>query len=623
MANGAALTNLAGATFDLDLDAIVADSGGAGGFANDGLFRKTGGAGLSTFTTSFRNHGTLETRAGALALSGGGNHGGTFQIGADSRLQFGGQHTFSADSALGGPGVLSIISGTANLAGLVDVSGPHLFSGGIANLTGRYNAISNLVAITGGTANFSGNGTVAPSSLVISNLGVLGGSSLVSVRGPMRWGIGRIEGSGLVVAEGGVEMIGGGLSMSGRALVNRGSGRWGGAAIGSLSMANGAVITNLAGATFDLDLDTTVADSGGAGGFVNEGIFRKTGGAGSTVFTTAFRNNGTMELVVGVLRLQGGFTQTAGNLLLRGGQLGSSRPVRILGGRMFGSGTVFGSVTNAGWIQPGDGPGLLILDGDYAQDRGGSLEVRLGGTQPVTTHDQLVISNLANLDGTLATTLAEGFEPALGTTFEVLRCRNRTGTFATFLYPSNTVGMTLDYSSSNVVVRVTNTRPVLDLIPDQTVDTTRLLSLTVVARDTDLPAQTLRYSLTNAPAGATINDHGILHWTAPSELVGSSTNMTVVVTDNGTPNLSHSRTFAVHIGNPSGVSALSLQFGVPVPGANTLTFRGIPSGTYHAEYGLTVLGPWFDFATATAGADGVWTVVDRSATNTARFYRAR
>jgi hypothetical protein len=623
MASGALITNLAGATFDLDLDTIVSESGGAGGFANDGLFRKTGGAGSSIFTTSFRNNGTLETRAGALALSGGGTHRGTFQIGADSQLSFGGLQNFTADSVLSGPGTLSVISGTANLAGLVDVSGPHLFSGGVANLTGRYNAITNQIVIAFGTANFSGTGSVTPSSLVISNTGVLGGTSLVTVRGPMKWIFGRIEGSGQVVAEGGLEMIGGALTMSGRTLMNRGAARWGGATAGSLAMASGALITNLAGATFDLDLDAIVSDGGGAGGFANAGLFRKTGGSGSTAFTAAFRNSGTMELRVGTMALSGGFTQTAGNLLLRGGQLASSRPVRILGGRMLGSGTVFGSITNAGWIQPGDGPGLLIVDGDYAQDRGGSLEVRLAGTQPVTNHDQLVISNLANLDGTLVATLAEGFDPAPNTTFEILRCKNRTGTFANLQFPSNTVGMTLEYSSSNVLVRVTNTRPLVDPIPDQTVDATGVLSLTVVARDADLPPQTLRYSLTNAPAGATIDGQGTLRWTATTLPSGASTNITVVVTDSGTPNLSASRTFLVRAGTQPGLSAVSLQFGVPAPGANTLTFRGIPSSTYHAEYGLSVLGPWFEFSTATAGADGVWSVVDPSATNVSRFYRAR
>ncbi|MCC7376237.1 MAG: hypothetical protein IT581_16380, partial [Verrucomicrobiales bacterium] len=410
MANGALITNLAGATFELDLDAIVADSGGAGGFANDGLFRKTGGAGTSIFTTAFRNNGSLETLVGTLALSGGGTHRGSFQIGTDSRLSLGGQQTLTADSAISGPGTLSVISGTANIAGSVDVSGPHRFSGGTANLTGRYNAITNLVVIDGGTANFSGTGILTPSSLVISNLGVLGGSSSINVRGPMRWGSGRIEGSGQIVAEGGLEITGGGFTMAGRTLANQGSGRWGGATAGSLSMTTGALITNLAGATFDLDLDAIVADSGGAGGFANDGVFRKTGGAGVTTFTTPFRNNGSLETLVGTLALSGGGTHRgtfqigADSRLNFGGTQTLTADSAITGAGIFsvtsGTANIAGSVDVSGPHRFSGGTAnltgrynaitnLVVIDGGTANFSGTGI----------LTPSSLVISNLGVLSG--------------------------------------------------------------------------------------------------------------------------------------------------------------------------------------------------------------------------------
>ncbi|MCC6232807.1 MAG: hypothetical protein IT580_09200, partial [Verrucomicrobiales bacterium] len=230
MESGAAITNLAGATFDLELDPIVADSGGAIGFINEGQFRKTGGTGTALFTTPFSNPGTLETLSGGLTLRGGGKHSGTFQVGEGTQLSLGGNHTLEVDSTMSGLGTLAVLSGTADFGGVVDVRGSLVFSGGVANLTGRYNAITNLVMITGGKANFSGSGVIAPGSLVITNLGILGGVDPVSVRGPMRWGAGRMEGSGPVVAEQELEMIGGSLTMSGRALVNRGAGRWRGTA---------------------------------------------------------------------------------------------------------------------------------------------------------------------------------------------------------------------------------------------------------------------------------------------------------------------------------------------------------------------------------------------------------
>jgi hypothetical protein len=77
------------------------------------------------------------------------------------------------------------------------------------------------------------------------------------------------------------------------------------------------------------------------------------------------------------------------------------------------------------------------------------------------------------------------------------------------------------------------------------VDEGALLSLPVNASDADTPAQTLTYALTNSPAGATVSPTGEITWT-PTEAQGPmSTNITVLVTDSGTPNLTVSRTFQV------------------------------------------------------------------------------
>src|SRR5690606_25574809 len=65
------------------------------------------------------------------------------------------------------------------------------------------------------------------------------------------------------------------------------------------------------------------------------------------------------------------------------------------------------------------------------------------------------------------------------------------------------------------------------------------LNFTAGATDSDLPANSLTYSLVNAPAGATIDAKtGAFSWT-PSEVQGAGVyNITVRVTDNGSPALS-------------------------------------------------------------------------------------
>src|SRR6185436_19759895 len=77
-------------------------------------------------------------------------------------------------------------------------------------------------------------------------------------------------------------------------------------------------------------------------------------------------------------------------------------------------------------------------------------------------------------------------------------------------------------------------------IGDQAVDEEVELSFTASATDSDLPANSLTFSLEGTvPAGASINaTTGVFSWT-PTESQGPGTyTFTVKVTDNGVPNLS-------------------------------------------------------------------------------------
>jgi len=102
-----------------------------------------------------------------------------------------------------------------------------------------------------------------------------------------------------------------------------------------------------------------------------------------------------------------------------------------------------------------------------------------------------------------------------------------------------------------VIVRRGNHPPVLARVPDQVVSVGRMLSITNVATDSDLPRQTLRFGLAaGAPAGATIDPiKGILRWRpAPSQGHAVHT-ITVEVTDNGQPPLTTSQSFTVTVGD--------------------------------------------------------------------------
>jgi hypothetical protein len=96
-----------------------------------------------------------------------------------------------------------------------------------------------------------------------------------------------------------------------------------------------------------------------------------------------------------------------------------------------------------------------------------------------------------------------------------------------------------------------NVAPVLGAIGNRTVNEGNLLSFTATATDAN-SGQSLTYSLSNAPAGATIDPStGAFSWTPTAAQGPASYNVTVIVTDNGSPALSDSETFTITVNEPS------------------------------------------------------------------------
>jgi len=105
-----------------------------------------------------------------------------------------------------------------------------------------------------------------------------------------------------------------------------------------------------------------------------------------------------------------------------------------------------------------------------------------------------------------------------------------------------------DEQGITITVNEINTAPVLAAIGDRIVNESQLLTFTARATDSDVPANTLTFSLLNAPAGASIDPAtGVFSWT-PTEGQGpGSYNLTVRVTDNGTPNLYDEETITITV----------------------------------------------------------------------------
>lgn len=93
-----------------------------------------------------------------------------------------------------------------------------------------------------------------------------------------------------------------------------------------------------------------------------------------------------------------------------------------------------------------------------------------------------------------------------------------------------------------------NQVPVINPIAEAIVDEGHAITFRIGATDSDLPAQTLTYSITNAPQGAAINPQtGDFTWT-PTEAQGPGVyTITAMATDNGTPPRSGSRPFKITV----------------------------------------------------------------------------
>ena len=105
----------------------------------------------------------------------------------------------------------------------------------------------------------------------------------------------------------------------------------------------------------------------------------------------------------------------------------------------------------------------------------------------------------------------------------------------------------------------TNTAPVLTVPANQIINELTTLNVSASATDTDVPPDTLTFSLISAPAGMTINTNtGAISWT-PTEAQGPSTNtVTVKVTDNGSPPLSDTKSFTVTVNEVNNAPVLTV-----------------------------------------------------------------
>jgi hypothetical protein len=143
--------------------------------------------------------------------------------------------------------------------------------------------------------------------------------------------------------------------------------------------------------------------------------------------------------------------------------------------------------------------------------------------------------------------------------------------------------------------------------------------LTAAASDPDSWYQTLRFSLTNSPAAAAINPAtGAFSWPVTNMAALGTNALTVVVTDNGVPPMSDSKSFLVVVEPP-------LQFTSVRPdgsGHINFTFNSVPGQTYQLQYKNNLNSPqWTLLGSPVAGTGGPLSLSDTMTGQPQRFYR--
>jgi hypothetical protein len=558
MSVGAAINNLAVGTFDITADGRLSGSATTP-INNSGLFRQTAGTVSTIVTSPFNNSGTLQVLAATMSLNLGGTHTGTMSTAPSATLNFGGgSHVLAASSLVTGAGVLVVSGGATTLiaSGTFEEGSTLSVTAGVVTLSAGCIITSATLNIGGGIVNYNSAGSVAAMTL---SAGTLGGISPVTVTGPLTLSGGTVT-NALVTANGGLT-INGNTTLNGGKLVNPVLCTW---STGNFIGANGAVLSNLLGATFENTFDGNAGSGAGAVPlFVNAGSFLKTGATaplGTTSIDFQFINTGTVEVRTNTLRY-GINQQTAGVTLLDGGGLSAqAQPVQLLGGSLLGTGLVTVANTqnliNSATISPGLPLGELDISGNYQQTSAGVLDIELGGYSPGTNFDFVSVTGggaggVATLGGTLNVTITNGFAPTNGATFTFLKALSRVGAFAAFNYPSNDIGMELSMDATSVTLKVTNLKPVIaNPIADPAAITYgAAFNLQFSANTfTDPENGPLTYTAVGMPPGVTFVSATRTFSGTPTQ-AGVFT-VTVTAHDGGTPSLAATDAFTITV-NPA------------------------------------------------------------------------
>jgi len=395
-------------------------------------------------SAGFNNNGTLNVVGGGLTIPIGGTDSGTYNVASGTTLNLsGGTRSVTASGNIAGAGSLNI-------------------SGAIVNYAGTVFGLGTNININGGTFNINSDQTLANPFTLSS--GTLGGSGNVTVTGGSSLSGGTLSGVGAFITDSAT-------TVSGSIAVQK---PWTNAATRTLSQTGSAqvfvglsnTITNAGIWNLDGTAATPITSNFGPGTFTNAvgGTLNKNTASEVTLNPSAgFNNNGTLNVNSGGLLVGSGFAQ-AGTIAVAAGasfeKFGGF--TNAPGGVIEGAGIVsvgFGNtLTNAGTISPGTpslSPGIpgtvgtLTINGDLALTSTSQLFIDLEGGEGA--FDKLVVNGNASLGGTLTASLAPGYTPPVGSTFDIVTATSFSGGSTSLPSGSfTTTNLPTDFSGTTV-----------------------------------------------------------------------------------------------------------------------------------------------------------------------------
>jgi fibronectin-binding autotransporter adhesin len=384
--------------FDIGVGIIMAGSG---------ALSKSGAGTLTLSAVNAYTGGTTVT-AGTLAL-GVANavaNTGAFLIDGASAVagistfnQSTGAVTLRSGSMTGSTGVWTAASFTAESGSisaiLAGTGGFTKNTAGTVTMTGAANTLTGGVTVDGGVLLLNKAGDIA--SIAAGNAVIVneGATLRLGNHGQIADGI-----TSLTLNAGTLDIAGFREGVNSAITLN--SGTIAGADTGFLLSRGGFVGTGTN--TIGSRVSTRAADA-------NSGVFNITSGTTTvtnSVITDEFggtgglltkRGAGTLVLSGSTNSYTGATTVEAGTLVVNGGITVSTTTVQS-GATISGTGSVRNlTINSGGFINPGNSPGTLTVNGTYTQ--AGTLVAEITGLTAGTQHDQVVVNGAVNLSGSL------------------------------------------------------------------------------------------------------------------------------------------------------------------------------------------------------------------------------